>query len=79
LLCEAVGLAWLEYDLVHLKFSQVIAASNATQDHYQRRLDRTHNRYLKSIKTLATVRELALPTLLAIKADIHVTNPAPRL
>jgi hypothetical protein len=34
---------------------------------------------LKSIKTLATVCELALPTLLAIKANIHVTNPAPRL
>lgn len=35
------------------------------------RLDRVHNRYLKSIKSLATVLKMALPTLIALQADIR--------
>jgi hypothetical protein len=76
---EAVGVAWLDYYLAHLKFTQVPTAATTVQDHYQKRLDRAHNRYLKSIKTLATVRKMALPTLIALQADIHVTNSSQRL
>jgi hypothetical protein len=30
-------------------------------DYHQRRMDRAHRRYLSAIKTLATVRKLAVP------------------
>lgn len=74
LLIDAVGIAWLDYHLAHLAFSQSRSAAHAVQDHYQKRLDRAHNRYLKSIKTLATVRKMALPALIALQADIHLSN-----
>jgi hypothetical protein len=77
LLIDAVGIAWLDYYLAHLKFTQVQTATDSVQDHFQKRLDRAHNRYLKSIKTLATVRKMALPTLIALQADIQVTNRPP--
>lgn len=79
LLIDAVGIAWLDYYLAHLKFTQVQTATDSVQDHHQKRLDRAHNWYLKSIKTLATVRKMALPTLIALQANIQVTNTSQRL
>lgn len=37
--------------------------SIAQSDHAQRRLNRAHSRYLSTLKTLATVRRLALPSV----------------
>lgn len=79
MLIDAVGIAWLDYHLAHLAFAQVRVAAHSVQDHHQKKLDRAHNRYLKSIKTLATVRKMALPTLIALQADIQVTNRPPLL
>ncbi|MDP1562141.1 MAG: hypothetical protein Q8M16_12240 [Pirellulaceae bacterium] len=76
---DAVGIAWLDYYLAHLKFTQVESAARSVQDHFQKRLDRALNRYLKSIKTQATVRKMAFPTLIALQADIRVANSSPRL
>jgi hypothetical protein len=35
----------------------------AQSDHSRRRIDRTHRRLMASLKTLATVRKLALPAI----------------
>jgi hypothetical protein len=35
----------------------------AQSEHSQRRIDRAHRRYLSTLKTLASVRRLALPAL----------------
>jgi hypothetical protein len=35
----------------------------AQSEHAQRRIDRTHRRFLTTLRTLATVRRLALPSL----------------
>jgi hypothetical protein len=37
--------------------------SLAQSEHAQRRIDRAHRRFLSTLKTLATVRRLALPAL----------------
>ena len=37
----------------------------AQSDYYQRRMDRAHRRFLSAVRTLAVVRRLALPVLLA--------------
>jgi hypothetical protein len=37
--------------------------TNSQSDHNQRRLDRAHRRLLSTLRTLATVRRLALPSL----------------
>ncbi len=70
---ESMEVAWLDYFLAQLKFAQVNAASKATRDHYEKRLDRAHNRFLTSIKTRATVGKMAQPTLIALQGDI-LTN-----
>ena len=35
----------------------------AQSEHAQRRMDRAHRRFLNTVKTLATVRRLAIPVL----------------
>jgi hypothetical protein len=37
--------------------------SLAQSEHAQRRMDRAHRRFLNTIKTLATVRRLAVPAV----------------
>jgi hypothetical protein len=43
-------------------------------DYYQRRQDRAHRRFLSAVKTLATVRRLALPTLVAVSVTGRVAR-----
>ena len=57
LLAERIVACWLQYaDII---YAQNLGDMNMTQSAYhQRRLDRLHNRYLSSIKTLAQIRKL---------------------
>jgi len=45
-------------------------------DYNQRRQDRAHRRFLSAIRTLATVRRLALPTLVAVNVTGMVAREA---
>jgi hypothetical protein len=65
LLVERVVACWLQVQDADIRYAQ--AQTNnpalAVSDFQQRRMDRAHRRYLSAIKTLATVRKLALPVL----------------
>ncbi|MCE5239797.1 hypothetical protein LLH23_15120 [bacterium] len=64
LLADRIAVCWL-----HMQYAEAIYAQNLKDlnvhwaEHYQRRIDRAHRRFLSAIKTLATVRKLALPVL----------------
>lgn len=63
LLSERIVACWLQVYEADVRFAQANELSLPWDDYYQRRMDRAHKRYLSAIKTLATVRKLALPVL----------------
>lgn len=77
LLIERVISCWLQVQHADLVAAQSKNVSLAKGDYNQRRQDRSHRRFLAAVKTLATVRRLALP----IRFDVNVaalvnTNPS---
>ena len=63
LLAERAAFCWF---IVHRYETYYARAGEQTlrqADYYQRRIDRAHARFLSALKTLATVRKLALPAL----------------
>jgi hypothetical protein len=64
-LAGVAGTCWMAMrvyeamDLGALKQNRTIAQA----EHHQRRLDRAHRRYLATLKTLATVRKMGLPSV----------------
>jgi hypothetical protein len=63
LLVERIVTCWLHLHDVQIRFVQANGLSIQQADHRQRAIDHCHRRYLSAIKTLATVRKLALPVL----------------
>jgi len=80
LLVERIAACWLQ-----LQYADAIYAQNMKDmgipwsEHHQRRIDRAHRRFLSAIKTLATVRKLALPVLQVNIGDkqVNVAGGAP--
>ena len=77
LLAERIAACWL-----HLYHLETIYASKDSMSlelgsYYQKSIDRAHLRYLSAIKTLATVRKLALPVLQVniAKKQVNVAGP----
>lgn len=63
LLAERAALCWW---IVHsYEFTNLAPKERtlAQAEYHQRKIDRAHNRFLSALKTLATVRKLALPAL----------------
>jgi len=77
LLIERVVACWLQVQDADVRFAQAKNLSLEWGDYYQRRMDRAHKRYLSAIKTLATVRKLALPVLQVniAKKQVNVAGP----
>jgi hypothetical protein len=64
LLVERIALCWFHVHLCELTLAQRHADMTLTVAEYQqKRMDKAHKRYLASIKTLAQVRKLQLPTV----------------
>lgn len=63
LLVERIALCWLSLYLTELRLSQFTNPTIAQADHWQRKIDHAHRRYLTAIKTLATIRKLAMPVV----------------
>jgi hypothetical protein len=63
LLVERIALCWLSLHDAELRFAQMPELNIRHAEYWQNRIDRAHRRYLSAIKTLATVRKLALPAL----------------
>jgi len=64
-LAETAATSWFAYRLheAHYAASVEGGMTLAQSEHAQRRIDRAHQRLLSTLKTLATVRRLALPAL----------------
>jgi hypothetical protein len=65
LLVERVVACWLQVQDADVRCAQAKNPSLAWGDYLQRRMDRAHKRFLTAARTLALVRRLALPVLVA--------------
>jgi hypothetical protein len=65
LLVERVVACWLQVQDADIRYAQAKNPSLAQGDYLQRRIDRAHKRFLTAARTLALVRRLALPVLVA--------------
>jgi hypothetical protein len=84
LLVERVVACWLQVHDADIRYAQARDLSIRWPEYYQRRMDRAHRRYLSALKTLATVRRLALPVLIGQvniaarqKNTVNVVNQGP--
>lgn len=79
LLVERVVACWLQVQDADLRYASVQGENPppAWNDWLQRRMDRTHRRYLSALRSLALVRRLARPLLLvnvAAKQGVKVVS-----
>jgi hypothetical protein len=78
LLADRVAVCWLSLHDVEVRFAQSCNDLTIKQaDYWQRRINSAHKRYLTAIKTLATVRKLALLALQVNIARKQVNVVAP--
>ena len=81
LLVERVVVCWLQVYHADAAAAQAENHTFVQGDYNQRRQDRAHRRFLSAVKTLATVRRLALPTLVAVSVtgsvETKAAEPAP--
>jgi hypothetical protein len=63
MLAERIVACWLHVYHLETVYANKDSMSLDLAMHYQKCIDRSHRRYLSAIKTLATVRKLALPVL----------------
>lgn len=68
LLVERVVSCWLQVHHADLIVAQSNSGSHAQGEYNQRRQDRSHRRFLEAVKSLATVRRLAIP----LRLDVNV-------
>jgi hypothetical protein len=79
LLVERIVACWLQVHDADVRYAQGQGSATMTQgDYHQRRMDRAHRRYLSAIKTLATVRKLAVPVLQVniAKKQVNIASAA---
>jgi predicted alpha-1,6-mannanase (GH76 family) len=65
-LCRTAALCWFALrtaEAQHAAYAKSDGATIPGAEFRQRRIDHAHRRFLATLKTLATVRRLALPTL----------------
>jgi hypothetical protein len=77
LLAERIVACWLHVYHLEAVYANKDSMSLDLAMHYQKCIDRAHRRYLSAIKTLATVRKLALPVLQVniAKKQVNVAGP----
>ena len=80
LLADAAAHDWFALKLFEARYAGAATSEDGLtlpqSEHAQRRIDRTHRRFLNTIRTLATVRRLALPALqVNIARTQQVNNP----
>ena len=77
LLVERIVTCWLHLYYLEMIYANLDSMSLDLAKHYQKCIDRAHHRYMSAIKTLATVRKLALPVLQVniAKKQVNVAGP----
>ena len=76
-LVERIVTCWLQLHIVESRYANAKEMSFAASTHYQQHIDRAHMRYMKAIKTLATIRKMAVPVLQVNVArnQVNVNTP----
>jgi hypothetical protein len=76
LLAERIALCWLSLHEAEVRFAQSKDLTFKQAEYWQKRIDSAHKRYMSAIKTLATVRKLAVPALQVniAKRQVNVLN-----
>jgi hypothetical protein len=79
LLADRIALCWLSLHDAEVRFAQFKDSTIKQADHWQRRIDSAHRRYLTAIKALATVRKLAVPAVQVniARKQVNVLNTVP--
>lgn len=62
-LAETAAIAWLHLRLAEFRAERATTPTISQALYHQRRIDHAHRRYLATLRTLATVRKLAVPSL----------------
>ena len=77
LLAERIATCWLHVYQLETTYAGKDSMSLELGNYYQKNIDRAHKRYLSAIKTLATVRKLALPVLQVniAKKQVNMAGP----
>jgi hypothetical protein len=77
LLADRVASCWLHLHHLEMIYAGKDSMTLALAAHYQRCIDRAHNRYLSALKALALVRKLAMPVLQVniAKKQVNVAGP----
>jgi hypothetical protein len=77
LLAERIAACWLHLYNLEMTYASRDSVSLDLGIYFQKCIDRAHKRYLSAIKTLATVRKLALPVLQVniAKEQVNVAGP----
>jgi hypothetical protein len=74
LLVDRVLIGWLALHEAEVGYERAGSLTIAQADFYRRRLDSLHRRFLSAIRTLATVRRLAVPILRVNLAEKPTRN-----
>jgi hypothetical protein len=76
LLADRITLCWLALHDAEIRFAQSKDLTIKQAEFWQKRIDYAHRRYLSAIKTLATVRKLAVPALQVniARKQVNVVN-----
>jgi hypothetical protein len=79
LLVERVVACWLQVQDADIRYARAKNLPMEWGDHYQRRMDRAHQRYVSALKALASVRRLAVPVLQVniARKQVNVADPTP--
>jgi hypothetical protein len=74
LLAERASLCWFVVNWYEERFTSTTDMSITQADYFQRRIHRTHQRFLSAVETLARVRKMALPSLMVNIAKNQQVN-----
>jgi|GEM_PF-1568633 len=74
ILIARVAITWLNLHLAEMKSEPVGSVSLILSKHQQYLIDRGQRRHSAAFKSLATVRQMALPLLIKIKAQIAISE-----
>ena len=74
LLAERASVCWFVVNWNEDRFANTSDLSITQADYAQRRIDRTHRRFLSAVETLARVRKMALPSLMVNIAKNQQVN-----
>jgi hypothetical protein len=78
LLIEQVMIAWLDLDIVQVKYAAATGSSHTHDSgaYWDRRLNSAQHRYLRAVESLARVRKLALVAPLQVNIGGQQINVA---